>query len=307
MFLKRDLKNRSYISRFLAALIRPFMSERPSQLPQLFFHDLDGPHHIQEAVVQWNTHMSQYLDVDGDNTYARCFLQHIEHHKCSDGVGHEFLMFHFTHWDSNAIAVVCAERAVNPNNSSRQSGLLCPSLSDNTVAHDTVSIVGSPDAATAYLKQRFPSAQVLCKMYFPSSSRPCTLQVSTILALVNEHSLFYSLYQRQCYWYADTVWRSLKRLFSGKEDLGTDHNLRAHYAGIRLGTSDESVNVVCERYELAWAQTLGQLSQARNHREAQLARVGICIEDCLPCLIVLDITDSRRRACSVHQGTSTSN
>jgi hypothetical protein len=93
MFLKRDPKNRSYISRFLLALIRPFMSERPSQLPQLFFHDLDGPHHIQEAVVQWNTHMSQYLDVDGDNTYARCFLQHIEQHKCSDGVGHKFSCF----------------------------------------------------------------------------------------------------------------------------------------------------------------------------------------------------------------------
>jgi hypothetical protein len=118
-------------------------------------------------------------------------------------------------------------------------------------------------------------------MYFPSSSRPCTLQVSTILALVNEHSVLLSV-PRQCYWYADTVWRSLKRLFLGNEDLGTDHNLCAHYAGVWLGTSDESVNVVCERYELAWAQTLGQLSQARNHREAQPARVGICREDRLP-------------------------
>ena len=165
------------------------------------------------------------------------------------------------------------------NDSSRQSGLLCPSLSDDAVAYDTVSIIGSPDAAAAYLKQRYPLAKVLCKMYFPSASRPCTLQVSTILALVNKHSLSYSLYQRQCYWYADTAWRSLKRLFSGNEDLGTDQNLRGHCAGVRLGTSDESVNVVCKLYELAWAQTLEELSQARNRREAQLARVGICRED----------------------------
>jgi hypothetical protein len=277
IFLKRDPKNRSYIRRFLAALIRPFMSERPSQLPQLFFHNPDGPQRIQETVVQWNTHMSQYLDADGDNTYTRCFLHHVEHHKCSDGAGHEFLVFHFTHWDSSsATGIVCAERAVNPGNSSRQSGLICPSFSDNIVAHDTVSIVGSSHAATAYLEQKYPSSIVLCKMYFPSRSRPSALQVSTILALVNEHSLFYSLYQRQCYWYADTVWRSLKRLFFGNEDLGTDHNLRARYAGVQLGPCDKSVDVVCERYELAWAQALEQLSRARNLREAQLARVGIC-------------------------------
>jgi hypothetical protein len=87
--------------------------------------------------------------------------------------------------------------------------------------------------------------------------------------------MFYTLYQHQCYWYADTVWRSLKRLFLGNEDLGQDHNSRAHFTGIQLGPSDKSVDVVCERYELAWAQTLEQLSQARNLREAQLARVGI--------------------------------
>jgi hypothetical protein len=86
--------------------------------------------------------------------------------------------------------------------------------------------------------------------------------------------MLYTLHRRQCYWYADTVWRSLKRLFLGNEDLGQDHNSRAHFAGIQLGPSDKSVDV-CEGYELAWAQTLEQLSQARNLREAQLARVGI--------------------------------
>jgi hypothetical protein len=278
MFLKRDPKNRSIISRFLAAFIRPFMSERPCQLPQLFFHSQDGPRHIQEPVVQWNTHMSQYLDADGDNTYARCFLHHIEYHKCSDRVGHELLVFHFTHWDTSfsAVGVVCVDRTINQENTSaRQSGLICPSLSDDTVAHDTASIVGSPHDAEAYIKEKYGASNVLCTMQFPSSSRPSTLQVSTILALVNEHSIFYTLYQHQCYWYADTVWRSLKRLFLGNEHLGEDHNSRAHFAGFQLGPSDESINVVCERYELAWAQTLEQLSQARNLREAQIARVSI--------------------------------
>ncbi|KAJ8593112.1 hypothetical protein M405DRAFT_931057 [Rhizopogon salebrosus TDB-379] len=276
MFLKRDPKNRSIISRFLAALIRPFMSERPSQLPQLFFHSPDG--HIQESVVQWNTHMSQYLDADGDNTYARCFLDHIEHRKCSQRVGHELLVLYFTHWDNNssALGVVCVDRVVNHDvNSVRQSGLVCPSSSNNMVAHDIATIVGSPQDAAAYLRvsQQRRSSNVLCEMQFPPSSRPSALQVSTILALVNQHSLFYSLYQRQCYWYADTVWRSLKRLFSGSEQLHTGHNSRARYAGIQLGPSDESVNVVCERYELAWTQTLEELNQARNLREAQLARI----------------------------------
>ena len=157
MSLKQDRKSRSSIGRFIAALLRPFMSEPPPpQLPYLFFHSPDARH--TENVVDWNSHMSQYFDDDDDtNCYAKCFLRQIEYCKCSQGVEHEFLVFYFGHWTSrsSAVGVVCADRTVsihsdNSSSSEQPSGLVSPSSTDN-IAHDTITIIGSPHDATRYL------------------------------------------------------------------------------------------------------------------------------------------------------------
>jgi hypothetical protein len=213
-------------------------------------------------------------------------------------------VFHFGHWNrgSSAVGVVCTDRTVitnqdNSSSSGQSSGIVSPSSSEN-VARDTVSILGSPRNATSYLTQTYGPFKTLCRLSFASSSRPSSLQVSTILSLVNNVSLLYKLFDRQCYWYADTVWRSLKRIFPENEESCNDHNARSRYGPFLLGPSDESVDVVCNRYESAWDMTLKQWTQARNHHVAQRAQVIICSKDGLRQLIVVLIpTVSRRRAC----------
>ena len=144
---------------------------------------------------------------------------------------------------------------------------------------------------------RHGSFNTLCRLSFASSSRPSSLQVSTILSLVNSVSLLYKLFDRQCYWYADTVWRSLKRIFPENEELCYDHNARSRYGPFLLGPSDESVDVVCNRYESAWDITLKQWTQARDRHAAQRAQVMICSKDGLPQLSIVFLAVSRRRAC----------
>jgi hypothetical protein len=290
------------ISRFLFALLRPFMSEPPPPpgLPYLHFHSSHGSPIVMD-VVDWNLQMSQSLDDAGDNSYAKCSLHYVEYCKCSHGVDHEFLVFHFGHWnrDSSAVGVVCADCTVitnqdNSSSSGQSSGIVSPSSSDN-VARDTVSILGSPRNATSYLTQTYGSFNTLYRLSFASASRPSSLQVSTILSLVNNVSLLYKLFDRQCYWYANTVWRSLKRIFPENEELCYDHNARSRYGPFLLGPSDESVGVVCNRYESAWDITLKQWTQARDRHAAQRAQIIICSKDGLPRLSIVLLAVSRRR------------
>ena len=227
--------------------------------------------------------MSQSLDDDGDNPYTKCSLHYVEYCKCSHGVEQEFLVFHFGHWnrdssavgvvctnrtvitnkdnppssdnfghwnrDSSAVGVVCTNRTVitnkdNPPSSDKSSEIVSPSSSDN-VSYDTVSIVGSPRNAKTYLTHTYGSFKILCRLSFASSSRPSSLQVSTILSLVNNVSLQYKVFDRQSHWYADTVWRSLKRIFPENKESCKNHNARSRYGPFLLGPSDESVDVVC--------------------------------------------------------------
>jgi len=159
MSLKHGRKARSSISRFLSALLRPFMSEPPPPgLPYLRFHSPHGSP-IATDVVDCNLQMSQSLDDVGDNSYAKCSLHYVGYCKCSHDVDHEFLVFHLGHWNrgSSAVGVVCADRTVitnqdNSSSSGQSSGIVSPSSSDN-VARDIVSILGSPRNATSYLTQ----------------------------------------------------------------------------------------------------------------------------------------------------------
>ena len=290
MSLKQDRKSRCSIGRFIAALLRPFMSEpppRPPQLPHLFFHSPDTRR--TENVVDWNSHMSQYLDDDDDtNYYTKCFLRHIEYCKCSQGVEHEFLVFYFGHWTSrsSAVGVVCADRTVSihsddSSSSGQPSGLVSPSSTDN-IAHDIVTIFGSPHDATRYLTKTYGSFKILCRLKFTPSSPPSALQVSVVLSLVNDHSRNYQyIYERQCYWFADTVWKSLKRLFPENAELCTRHSVRCRCGPFHLGPSEESVDVVCEGYKMAWNNTLEQMREARRRRAARQERVGLCSTEVL--------------------------
>jgi len=222
--------------------------------------------------------MADYWDGGRDNCYMKCSLRRIEYFKCTNGVGHEFLVFYFKHWvdGSSAEAVVSVDRTVRQqdNSSKQSSGLISPSSSENDAAFDCVSMLGSPRDAAPYLISSHGPYKKCCTLQFSSSSAPSALHVSIVLSLVHRQAPLYHLYESQCFWFADTAWRSLKALFPGNEELCQDHDSRSRYHGIALGPSDESVKAVCDAYQPEWQRTLEVLKQVKHRHEAEQAQVG---------------------------------
>ncbi|KAG1718936.1 uncharacterized protein EDB91DRAFT_1018458, partial [Suillus paluster] len=174
-------------------------------------------------------------DDNQDNRYLKCPLSRIEYYKCADDVEHEFLVFYFKHWTHpNSEAVVSVDRTVHQRDgcSKQSSEIISPSSSENNAAFDSVSLLGSPHDAASPLLTRYGQYKKLCTLLFSSPSAPSALEVSIVLSLVNQQAPAYHLYEKQCYWFSDTVWRSLKKLFPTNQESCRDHNARCRYRGI---------------------------------------------------------------------------
>lgn len=279
MYLKQSRGNRSSIGRrFLASLLHPFMSEPPAQLPQLRFNPPDG--NIATPVTEWWSLMADYWDGGQENLYLKCSLRRIEFCKCSNGARHEFLVLFFGHWidGSSAEAVICVDRtfklrAQDDNSSKQFPGLLSHSSSEPSPALDSVSMVGSPHDAKLRLIQSHGPYTTLCTLRFSPSSAPSALEVSAVLFLVHQQAPVYNLIDSQCFWFADTVWRSLKALFPRNQELCNvnNHNSRARYGGLTVGPSDPSIQAVCNAYESEWQRVLTKVEQVKQRHEAELA------------------------------------
>jgi len=121
----------------------------------------------------------------------------------------------------------------------------------------------------------FGPYQTLHTLHFPSCAGPSALQVSTILSLARHQAPKYHLVACQCYWYADTVFNSLLKLFSGDEELGPDYNVYSHYRKLpAMGPSPESVAAVCNMHQAEWQMILDKLERVKNRHGAREAQVG---------------------------------
>ncbi|KAG2146813.1 hypothetical protein DEU56DRAFT_978664 [Suillus clintonianus] len=273
MSLKQGRRNRSWASRLLAALFRPFMPEEaPPELPLLFFNRTDAP--TSTAVTNWYSGM---VNIDNpDNRYLTCLLSRIDYCKCKDDPGHEFLVFYFRHWISGSLAeaAVCIDRTVVLDNGSSQSlEIISPSPSSKAnAAIDHAHLLGPPDDAVRHLHSQHGRYRTLCTLTFSSPSAPSALHVAAILSLVHHQAPSYQLYERQCYWYADSVWISLKKIFVPNQESCNDHSARSRYCGITLGPSPATVQAVCAAFPPEWQRTMGKLTQTRQRHEANLAQ-----------------------------------
>ncbi|KAG2337734.1 hypothetical protein BDR05DRAFT_894698 [Suillus weaverae] len=226
--------------------------------------------------------MADYWDGGQENLYLKCSLRRIEFCKCSNGARHEFLILFFGHWidGSSAEAVICVDRTfklrTQDDNSSKQfPGLVSHSSSEPNPALDSVSMVGSPHDAKPRLIQSHGPYTTLCTLQFSPSSAPSALEVSTVLFLVHQQAPVYDLIDGQCFWFSDTVWRSLKALFPINQELCNlnNHNSRARYGVFTVGPSDLSVEAVCNAYESEWQKVLIKVEQVKQRHEAELAQV----------------------------------
>lgn len=280
MSFKEGRRNRSWTSRLLAALFRPFMPEEaPPELPHLLFQDhnnFSGGH----LVTNWYRWMVD--DHTGpDNHYLMCPLDHIDYYKCVDGAKHEFLLFYFRHWTgSSAEAAVCAERTVERGHGSRQSSDIISPSSKETAATDRAFLLGSPDSAIQHLRDKAGRCKKLCTLTFLPPSAPSALHVAAILCLVHRQAPAYNLYDSQCYWYADSVWMSLKRIFPQNEESCKDHNARNHYYSVGgLGQSSATVEAVCADYPEEWRKTVDKLTQVKQALDERVQRKAERVAD----------------------------
>ncbi|KAG1884507.1 uncharacterized protein F5891DRAFT_1089770 [Suillus fuscotomentosus] len=266
-------QGRSFTSRWLATLFRPFMSEPPPDLICLRFQLPQSIITPTMSVREWSSWMAKSVE-DLENRYQSCPLNRIEYCKCAEGAEHEFLVFYFRHWSSSsAEAVVCADRTVHPrqNCSSAQSELLSPS-SFETNALDHVYLLGPPRNAASFLNDRFPRYNTLCTLRFLDPA-PSALQISVVLSLVHRQAPSYHLYGEQCYWFSHTSWMSLAKIFPNNQELCNNHNARCRYRGIAVGLSDQGFKAVVAAYELEWQNTLDILQGEILRRAAPIRRL----------------------------------
>ncbi|KAG2146816.1 hypothetical protein DEU56DRAFT_931168 [Suillus clintonianus] len=274
MSLKQGRRNCSWASRLLAALFRPFMPEEaPPELPYLLFNRTIVP--TSMAVTSWYSGM---VYDKPNNRYLMCLLSRIDYCRCTDGTKHDFLLFYFRHWisGSSAEAVVCVDRrTVEIIKDCRQSSeISSPSPSSKeTATSDLTFLLGSPYYAVRYLRSRYGRYKKLCTLTFSSPTAPSAFQVAAILCLVHQQAPPYHLYERQSYWYADSVWMSLKNIFAQNRESCKDHNARSHYRGVTLGPSPATVQAVCAAFLPEWQKTMGKLTQTRQRHEANLAQI----------------------------------
>ncbi|KAG1763529.1 hypothetical protein EDD22DRAFT_886701 [Suillus occidentalis] len=272
--MKQDLKTRFSLQAFFATLLRPFMSDSPTDVPGLFV--------LVESrtdVAAWQTLlMSTPLSL-------QCRLKRATYCKCNRYKQHEFLLLHFRHWNSeSAVATVVIERVPkqdpSDNSSSKlihKSNLLYPSASE-TAAQDAVYTSSQGSTFPQYLADAYTPFTQLHTLDFPPLACPSAAQISILLSVVNEQAPNYHLYQNQCYWFAFTVWETLKKLFPDcTETHNTPIDQRAHYCGLAIRKAD-SVEAVCRDYGVRWRNIENEdelKRKASETKERQLYTSGM--------------------------------
>lgn len=301
MSLKQGQINRSSVSRFLAALLRPFQtmeSEPPSGLTYLPF---DGLYIFRSLPVrEWRSVMAdspKFWDSDRDNQYMKCSLRRIEHYKCTPSphaiccmpqfpqnglMEREFLVFYFSHWidGCSAEAAVAVDRDLCDiyhqdtsskldDTSSKQSSELIDPPSSETRACDTAYMFGSARDSARYLVFAYGPYKKLRTLPFSSATPPSALEVSTLLSVIHRQASAYDVYKHESHWFADIVWRSLIKLFSGDEELCRNHSARPRYRGITSEQSHQSVKAVCDAYQPEWQRMLETFEQVEQRHQAE--------------------------------------
>ncbi|KAG1881287.1 hypothetical protein F4604DRAFT_1534104, partial [Suillus subluteus] len=193
--------------------------EYPTDVPGLF-----SLGETQLTVAEWRKVLLY------SNFPPRCVLEWLTFCKATRGKEHEFIVLYFRHWNASvpATARLIVERALNPYqmdgrstimHSSSFSALQISSLisptSLQTSAIDSVLITSNTVHShwETYLGGRYGSYKTLCTLEFSATSCPSATQISVLLFVINRHAPDYHLWKFQCYWFAMTIWETIKQLF----------------------------------------------------------------------------------------------
>ncbi|EGO26731.1 hypothetical protein SERLADRAFT_464109 [Serpula lacrymans var. lacrymans S7.9] len=215
-----------------------------------------------------------------DDRSTNCYIDHIVFCKCKDDKKHEFLLISVCYPDPNitAKALVVVDRspsAPSPNSSVHTplgSAIVSPSVSD-TPAHDRIVITKEDDKTE--LTKPYKPYRELCTLTFSESCpsnitgnylSPSVRQLCILLKVINKHAPLYNLYEHQCYWFANTVFDTLKKLFPNAEEKCSSHDMRGNYHGLKFDHRN-SIETISEEYDRAWSEACDRVREEQRKRE----------------------------------------
>ncbi|KAG2134948.1 hypothetical protein BD769DRAFT_1664881 [Suillus cothurnatus] len=259
--------------RGLLGAIFPRSMEFPTDVPGLFT--------LGETRLDVAAWRRMLLDSDFP---PRCVLERLTFYKAAKRKQHEFVVLYFRHWDASvhATAVLVVDRA--PNASSKDNGYSTPITHSSGITSPSASqtpaldsVFTTPNTGTAiqtYLRRRYGRYKELCTLNFSATSTcPSATQISVLLFVISRHAPDYHLYRFQCYWFASTIWETIKRLFPGSLETAWKRGRSSCY-GIKVDKAD-SVEVVCKEYADEWTRLENEAEQKRlaEHARAEQLRM----------------------------------
>ncbi|KAG2038633.1 hypothetical protein BDR03DRAFT_290115 [Suillus americanus] len=211
------------------------------------------------------------------NFPSRCVLERLTFCKATKGKQHEFIVLYFRHWNASvpATARLVVDRAPNPSPKGNGSFIPMMYLSDitsssalRTSAFDSVLITPNTVHWETYLRTIYGPYKELCTLTFsaPTSKSVCpsASQISVLLFVISRHAPNYHLCKFQCYWFASTIWETIKQLFPGYTETAWNRG-RSRCHGVKVDKAD-SVEVVCKKYTDEWTRFENEAEHTRTQQ-----------------------------------------
>ncbi|KAJ8593125.1 hypothetical protein M405DRAFT_811557, partial [Rhizopogon salebrosus TDB-379] len=245
-------------------------------IPELFISSSAPAFKWLEA-EHWARAMQSYDDA------AQCFVERVVHCKCEEDKQHEFLSFEISSPTGSYRATVFVDRRVDVTQGVKQkTAVMSPSPSQTIsnsgipLANDLVWLAAKGGDSETSLNNQFGSYLALRTLSFPhDNNRPSAQHLATLLQTASMHERHYKLYAHQCYWFAHTVFESLKKLHpTSLLSHGHHHMKRSQYRGSNFPTAD-SVDEVCTEFQKAWGNFL---DRKEEHQREQIAEREILVE-----------------------------
>jgi len=188
----------------------------------------------------------------------KCWVMAIDHRKAIGSKEHEFLfitLWYPPHFNTHMIAERCVILG-----SASSSVLAMPSSSPLTPASDTIRFSDGPYSDSYSLgcwtfTDRYPSVVDLC----------------AVMYAVSKEAPYYVAYDKQCFWFAGTVYGVLTKEYYGTEVAGRSKK-QATYMSLPMPTDTvDDVESIRRKYRSMWeefvastvAERVAPLQQAR--------------------------------------------
>jgi hypothetical protein len=226
------------IFRFFSRLFMQTESiPRPNNLHQLF-----PPAQSINGVSVWASSVTEFYAGEP------CRITSVSYWKCDKGKEHEFLIVHASHLRTGAPVILATDRCVKSNDEAsprRKVDSLTLASSHTTPAHDRVilSYDGTQDCVVNEFKHGKPKP-LTTHLYSLDRDGPTILQLAVILDVVSKHAPHYDLWEKQCYWFAGTVWYAICNLFPPLELKKLDR--ASSYLGLPVPQSHATETIVAE-------------------------------------------------------------